>query len=107
MNKGEAMTKWADYCIFQVRFNSAHTHIDKVKVYPDNGESLGTPCEFLRGDVISSIGNKVTFVTIFKNSSGEWDKGQPVYVVDIEGKKYIKTVDNDKKVDNLDNLPEF
>lgn len=37
------MSKWADYGISAVRFNSAHTHIDKVWVHPDNETLIGLP----------------------------------------------------------------
>jgi hypothetical protein len=49
----------------------------------------------------------VTFVTIFQRVDGKWNKGQPVYIVRIHGTEFIKTVDNGRPVDNLDNLPEF
>ena len=32
------MAKWADFAISAVRFNAAHTHIDRVKVHTDDGE---------------------------------------------------------------------
>jgi hypothetical protein len=35
------MSKWADYGISDVSFNGARTHIDSVKVRPDNGETIG------------------------------------------------------------------
>jgi hypothetical protein len=100
------MTKWADFGISAVRFNAAHTHIDRVRAHPDNGDSIGAPSEYERASIVSAIETGTTFVTIFKNAE-KWSKGQPVYVITIDGTKYIKTVDNGKKVDNLDNLPEF
>jgi hypothetical protein len=101
------MAKWADYCISAVRFNSRHTHIDRVRIYPDDGEKLGTSSEASRPDVISAIRDGKTFVTIFKNTKGTWDKGQSVFIVKIAGDEYIKTVRDNTTVDNLDNLPEF
>lgn len=101
------MAKWADYGISAVNFNTAHTHIDRVKVHVDNGESIAQPSVWLRTDVINALENGKTFVTILKNTEGNWVKGQPVYIIHVNGVKYIKTVDNGKAVDNLDNLPEF
>jgi len=101
------MTKWADYCISACRYNSEHTHIDKVKVHSDDGESIGPSKEYSRQEVILSIKADNSFVTIFKNSAGKWIKGQLVIIVKIKGKEYIKTVENDKEVDNLENLPEY
>jgi len=101
------MSKWADYGISAVKFNYEHTHIDKVRVHPDNGDTIGASFEQARTDIVAAIKKGTTFVTIFKGSDGNWKKGQPVYIIKINGIEYIKTVDNGKAVDNLDNLPEF
>ena len=101
------MTKWADYAISDVRFNGRHTHIDRVRARADNGETLGTPADHARADIISAIRNGVTYVTTFKTNEDKWNKGQPVYIIRVNGTEYIKTVDNGKPVDNLDNLPEY
>jgi hypothetical protein len=100
------MGKWADYGISGVRFNMAHTHIDQVQINPDTGASIGLPAIHRRGDVIDAIKKGTTFVTIFRNASNQWNKGQPVYVIRVHGQEYLKTVDNGKPIDNLDNLPE-
>lgn len=101
------MNKWADYGISAVRYNAAHTHIDKVRAHPDNGDTIGAYSEYTRADVVAAIKKGTTFVTIFKGTDGKWKKGQPVYIIKVKGVEYIKTVDNGKAVDNLDNLPEF
>ena len=101
------MSKWADFAIHAVRFNSAHTHIDRVRAFPDNGDKLGISEEHLRQDIVAAIKRGVTYVTTFKDDQGNWSKGQPVFIVSINGNDYIKTVENRKEVDNLDNLPEF
>jgi len=101
------MTKWADYVISDVSFNNAHTHIDSVKVRRDNGGTISNPAEHSRADVVAAIKNGVTFVTTFRGKDGNWHKGEPVYIVKIHGTEFIKTVDNGRPVDNLDNLPEF
>jgi hypothetical protein len=101
------MTKWADYGISDVSFNNAHTHIDSVKVRPDNGETIGPASEHCRADIVAAIKRGVTFTTIFQGTDEKWNKGQPVYIVRIHGTEFIKTVDNGRPVDNLDNLPEF
>lgn len=101
------MNKWADYGISAVRFNNAHTHIDRVRVHPDNGDTIGGGTEHLRAEIVSSIRKGVTFVTIFRGTDEKWSKGQPVYIIKINGTEYIKTIDNGNAVDNLDNLPEF
>lgn len=104
---GGTMPKWADYLIYEVRFNEKHTHINRLKVFVDDGDSVGKSSEHSRQDVVTAIKGGTTYVTIYKNGSGNWDKGKPVYVIPVNGSEYLKTVSDNKLVDNLDNLPEF
>ncbi|WP_198408835.1 DUF3892 domain-containing protein [Rubrivivax gelatinosus] len=90
-----------------MRYNSAHTHIDRVRAHPDNGDTIGAHSEYARATVISSIKNGTSFVTILRGTDGNWKKGQPVFIIKVKGVEYIKTVDNGKEADNLENLPEF
>lgn len=101
------MAKWADYLISAVRYNSNHTHIDQVKAHEDKDDSFGEAKVFNRQTVIDAINKGTTFVTIYKNSDGKYNKGQKVYVIKVNGVGYLKTVDNGKEEDNLENLPEF
>ena len=101
------MSKWADYGISAVRYNAAHTHIDRVQVRPDNGETIGSYSECSRADIVAAIKKGTTYVTIFKDSDGKWKKGQPIFIIKVNEVEYIKTVDNDKAADNLENLPEL
>ena len=101
------MTKWADYLISAVNYNANHTHINKVRVHEDKGDTIGEAKIHSRSSIVDEIDSGTTFVTILKNSNGKWDKGQKVFVIKINGTKYIKTVDNNKEEDNLENLPEF
>lgn len=100
------MAKWADYGISAVRYNNAHTHIDLVRAQPDDGEKFGEIGEYSRANIVAAIKRGVTFITIFMRD-GKWQKGQPVYIIKVNGTEYIKTVDNGKAADNLENLPEF
>lgn len=101
------MAKWADYLISAVRYNADHKHIDQVKAHQDNGDSVGEAKVYTRQEVVNAIAKGTTFVTIYKDNEGKWSKGQKVFVVTINNKKYIKTVENNKEEDNLENLPEF
>jgi hypothetical protein len=101
------MSKWADYCISAVRFNATHTHIDTVETRQDNGDTIGKAYHEPRQTVIANLKANYSYVTIFKNREGKWEKGQSVYIIKVHGTEFIKTVDNGKAVDNLDNLPEF
>ena len=101
------MTKWADYGISAVRYNAAHTHIDRVRAHPDNGDEIGGSTDILRVGVVAAIKKGTTFMTIFGSAGGKWESGQSVYIIKVNGVEYIKTVDNGKALDNLGNLPEF
>jgi len=99
--------KWADYGISAVRYNSSETHIEKVRVHKDSGDSIETPEIWLREKVVSSLETGYTFVTILKNNQGNWNKGRNVEIVRVNGTKYIRTDRNSIASDNLENLPRF
>jgi hypothetical protein len=98
--------KWADYLISQVRYNSAGTHIEKAMSHVDNGDSVGVGTEVTRQTVVTRLESGSTYATITK-SDGKWHKGASVYVITVEGVKYIKTVADNTKKDNLGDLPRF
>lgn len=100
------MAKWADYGISAVRYNASHTHIDRVRAHPDNGDTIGSGAEYDRATIVKAINDGLSFVTII-SGSGNWQKGQPVYIIIVNRVEYIKTVDNGQARDNLENLPEF
>lgn len=100
------MAKWADYGISAVRYDVNHQRIEKVKVHKDNGDTIGSPSEWTRAQVVLTIEAGNTFVTIL-NQGGSWRKGQNVHIVVINGVKYIRTDQNRQASDNLENLPEF
>jgi len=101
------MVKWADYCISAVRYNEDETHIVKVKVHTDEGDTIGNVSEWERESVVSAIERGNTFITIFKNTEGKWGKGQEVHTIKVNGKKFIRTDKNTTASDNLENLPQF
>ena len=100
------MAKWADYCISAVHYNLERTHIVKVKVHLDTGDSIGGAIEKSRSEVVSLIESGKTFVTI-TSSNGSWHKGEDVRIVIVNGVKYLRTDANSRASDNLGNLPEF
>lgn len=100
------MDKWADYCISAVRYNARHTHIDRVRAHQDSGDAVGVAAEYEGATIVKAIKDGVTFVTIYRDGD-KWKKGQRIYILKVNGIEYIKTVDNGKEQDNLENLPEF
>lgn len=102
------MEKWADYGISSVRYNDERSHIVKVKVHEDKGDSFGSAEEWSRNQVVSAMERGKTFVTILKEGTdGKWRKGQDVHIITVKGVKYIRTDKNQTASDNLENLPEF
>lgn len=102
------MARWADYGVSEVRYNSNRTHIEKVKVHTitGNDNTVGSASEWSRAQVITNIKNGKSFVTILRNY-GSWKKGQDVHIVTVNGVEYIRTDQNRRTADNLENLPEF
>jgi hypothetical protein len=101
------MEKWADYGISKVRYNAERTHILKVKVHEDKGDTIGVATEWTRNEVVSAIERGKSFVTILRDADDKWKKGQDVHVITVNGVKYIRTDRNRRASDNLENLPEF
>jgi predicted thioesterase len=73
----------------------------------DNGESVGTGTEVTRQTVVDRIEGGSTYMTITKNSDGKWHKGAQVQIITVDSVKYIKTVADSTKKDNLGSLPRF
>ena len=101
------MAKWADYLISAVHYDSEETHIEKVKEHEDKGETVGGASIVSRKDVVKKLKHGNTYITIYKDSDNKWKKGEDVHVVKIDGEEFIRTDKNQKKEDNLGELPEF
>jgi hypothetical protein len=101
------MAKWADYCVFAVRYDAERSHIVNVKGYPDLGYKLGTPSEMKQTEVVNSIEHGNSFITIFTNPEGDWKKGEDIRIVAAGGGKYLRTDSGSKAADDLGNLMEF
>jgi hypothetical protein len=101
------MAKWADYCISAVRYDADDKHIEKVKVHPDNGDTIGAASEESRSTVVDRIEAGNSFVTIVKNKEKKWNKGEDVRIITVNSKKFIRTDANKTESDNLGELPTF
>ena len=101
------MAKWADYAITHVRYDNDHSRISLVKRRPDLGNDLGDKSIKTRDNIISSINNGKSHITVYKNKDNRWEKGDDVIVYKLDGTYFIRTDGNKKKEDNLGNLPEF
>jgi hypothetical protein len=89
----------ATWYISAVRYNTARTHIDSVRISQSGGATETWP----RSKVVQTIegGGEV-----WTNPTTTTQKAK-VEVVVIKGTKYIKTVRDNTERDNLGSLPEF
>lgn len=102
------MPKIADFLISKVKYRQKPRHIESVWIHEDDGEKdLLQGKEMSREWVVALIERGVDVCTIVKNSEGGYRKGEPVEVITVNGKKFIKTVPDHEERDNLENLPEF
>jgi hypothetical protein len=99
--------KWADYLISMVRYNEGETHIVKVLAHADDGDAVGTGHQTTRATVVERLKAGYTFVTLYKNNAGNYNRGAEVRIVRIEGVDYIRTDADATKKDNLGSLPRF
>jgi hypothetical protein len=73
----------------------------------DRGETVGARVEMSRSVVIAWISGGYTVATIYRGQDGNWHKGADVMVVTREGEPYIRTDSDNKREDNLGELPRF
>ncbi|AYQ27639.1 MULTISPECIES: DUF3892 domain-containing protein [unclassified Polaromonas] len=102
------MAAWADYCISDVRYNAANTHIDKliVRIHDGAKNTMGVGKEMTRPEAVKLLEQGKTFTSVTKNADGSFKKGAPVKVFPVEV-KFLKTTPDQKESDNLDHLPRF
>ena len=59
------MEKWADYLISDVRYDSEHSHINKVRGYEDReGDKVGDRFESSRQEVIENIKSNKEYIRL-------------------------------------------
>ena len=96
----------ADYGVTDVKYNSIGKYIEWVKVGKFTGSSFAMRENWLRTKVISELENGKIFITVLKHGD-KLKKGAEIHVVNVDGKKYIRTDNNNEASDNLEDLPKF
>ncbi len=96
----------ADYGITGVKYTSIGKHIEWAKVGKLTGSSFGMRENWLRTKVISELENGKIFITVLKQGD-RLKKGLEISIVTVNGKKYIRTDNENKASDNLKDVPEF
>jgi hypothetical protein len=98
------MTKWADYLISKVSYDSNHliTFLIRHKD-TDNGITAGILID--RKILSSDIKNGLSHITIYNNKDS-WKKGYKINIFSKDGNYYLRIDDNKVKLDYLGDLPE-
>ncbi len=96
----------ADYGVTGVKYDSMGKYIEWVKVGKLTGSSFGMRENWLRTKVISELENGKIFITVLKHGD-RLKKGLEINVVNVNGKKYIRTDNDNKDSDHLKDVPEF
>jgi hypothetical protein len=99
------LSKGVDYYISEVRYSIGSKHVGLLKVHQDTGGLIGPSELLLRNELIPAIETGTTFVTII-NTDENWFKESDVYIVEIDGLKFIRTDTQKIASDNI-NLPKF
>lgn len=100
------MTKWADYLISHVRYNTNHPHIDQVWQREDVDDKITKGNATPRSTVVSNIKTGLKYATITWNGKN-WSLGQTIIIDKVNGVEYIKTMADNTTMDNLGELPKF
>lgn len=101
------MPKWADYLISAVRHNRTGTHIDKVRVHTDDGDSIGAGSEVERSSVVRSLDQGYSYLTIVKGNDGQFRRGAQVRKIIVGQQAFLRTDSDRTAADNLGSLPRF
>lgn len=96
----------ADYGVTDVKYNSIDKYIEWVKVGKFAGNSFGMRENWLRTKLISELERGKTFITVLKHGD-RLKKGAEIHIVNVNGKKYIRTDNDNTASDNLKDVPEF
>jgi hypothetical protein len=101
------MGEKADFYIEKVRYSKDRTRILRVSVREDSGTKLTKAFDMDRDKVIGLILEGKQFMTIFRNDTGKYRKGQLVVMSEVNGRSFIRTDDHHVKYDQLDKIPEY
>jgi hypothetical protein len=101
------MGQKADFYIEKVRYSKDRTKILRVSVREDSGARLGAAYDMDRDKIVGLIHEGKHFMTIFRNDTGKYRKGQLVLMAEVNGKSFLRTDEHLVKYDQLDRLPEY
>ena len=97
------MKKWSDFLISAVRHENLY--ITHLKVHSDNVTRVSGGSTWTKEEVIDAMNEGKTFITIFKDIKGDWQKGKEVFLKRENGSYMI--IDDNNKADSLKDMKEF
>ena len=97
------MTKWADYLISEVSYDSNHL-ISKIKRHRDDGDSIGDGEIIDRTTLADGLGHGTSYMTTY-SALNKFRIGERVVYFRAFEHHYIRTDKNKVNSDNLGNLP--
>ena len=97
------MTKWADYLISEVSYDSSHL-IDKIKRHRDNDDSISDGEIIDRNVLADSLGHDDSYMTVY-SALNKFRIGEKVVYFRAFEHHYIRIDKNKVNSDNLGNLP--
>ena len=99
------MTKWADYLISAVAYDTER-QIISLKRHRDTGEEIDTGEIVDKATVASDIDNGRSYMTIYSTLSN-WKLGEKIRSSRVDNHYSLRIDDNKVKHDNLGSLPEL
>ena len=97
------MTKWADYLISEVSYDSNHL-ISKIKRHRDSGNSISDGEIIDRSILANSLGHGTSYMTIY-GALNQFRIGERLVYFRAFDHHYIRIDKNKVNSDNLGNLP--
>ncbi len=98
------MKKWSDFLISAVRYEDFR--ITHLKIHSDNVTRISGGSTWTKEEVIDAMNKGKTFITIFKDTKGDWQKGKEVFLKRENG-TYMITDSNNEEADSLKDMQEF
>ena len=93
-----------NFAVSAVKDDSDHKFIVKAKVHLEPSHFLLG--EWYRNQIVLSICKGNRWTTILEEGA-DWRKGADIHVVEVGGRKYLRTDGNEVEEDNLGELPGF
>lgn len=100
------VSKWADYVITAVSYDTDKKHIVEVNVFEDDGGTLIKEKKIPRKEIVDLLNEDKNIITAYKGENG-YSKGDNVGIIEVRGTKFIRTDGDNIEGDNLGELPEF